>query len=74
MLSINIICEFGKKISFSNKTKHVCKRVLNEEKIEPKVTYDSIKYKECITCNKIISKTNWSKHEKTLIHNERYSN
>jgi hypothetical protein len=44
-------------------------------KIESKITYDSIKrvldtkHIECTICNKIISKTNWSKHEKTLIHN-----
>ena len=25
---------------------------------------------ECICCNKIISKTNWSKHEKTIKHIE----
>ncbi len=32
------------------------------------------KHIECTTCNKIIYKTNWSKHVKTLIHNERHSN
>ncbi len=69
-----IICECGKEISFSNKAKHVCERILNEEKTESKITCDSIKQIECTTCNKIISKTNWSKHEKTLIHNERHSN
>jgi hypothetical protein len=43
----------------------------NKEQAESKITYDSIKHIECTICDKLISKTNWAKHEKMLINNER---
>jgi hypothetical protein len=42
-----LTCECDKEISFSNKTKHTCERVLNKEQSETKITRDSIKHIEC---------------------------
>jgi hypothetical protein len=57
-----------------------CVKVSKDRELSNNSSYQNvkrtldIKHIECTTCNKIISKTNWSKHEKTQIHNERHSN
>jgi hypothetical protein len=49
-------CKDCRKTKSNDKLSNKFKKVIDLNRIE------------CIPCNKIISKTNWSKHEKTIIH------